>query len=925
MLTPDFSPAQGHRSQMAPWAAVARTEMRGLTVRKADGAPSLPQPWRDPYDRFRDALRAFLADVRSYMRGDLARPSVTIVTPPPGWGKTEQSVRMVEEELKAIRALALWLAPTHKLLDQTDTRFAKGGKARTTRMSGKVEGGCLIAADITALEQANLRTAGACQAKAPEGEDPADPQYRCRFWSQCGHVATRAGLETETPDVDVVMGPMTFVATALQALPLAVRKAAALIVDESPLEELAKNAVIARAILEQPRPYPALSEGEAKREGIAERMVVDRAEAVRLLLGALDGGRDVASEFIGAMRRAGHANPVAAAVALLRAARRVATSAARGQFAGPNVSQQRVRELLVQRQGQGRKAREEAKLWQVVADRVERIGRGEANEGVACGRIALGTTGRNGRPTVEFAWQERIALRCPVLVLDGSASERLYRAVFESTHDVRVLRLTNEDVSPQGLRQRNVLVWGNGFAKSALLPLPSASEEVRQAAAAQREKLVDAIDGVMSAHPSEVPFVAAPKAVAGLLRDRYAERVAAEAERAKEAGVAPRPVSVPHMGTYGGMRGLNQHAGRRIGVVTSKLEMPGDAVGRQARAFRPEETPAPLSGQRRQVARVLPMRDGGTVEVMTYEYADPWEDAVCQQRREAEAVQGYGRLRAAQQESSDPDDWQVVYWLTNVIPEGTVVDMVVSVDDVAARARLSRIAQADGNHACITKQALVEARFSESTVKASDWMRRHGFADDRAPTGWARCKVGGRRGAPIDVWVWLAALADDDRGSVAEAAAARAAEEGRIVSPDMVVVMPYDRLQAVVADPVAVVAEEAPTRRAAAQFVAAALYGDLLAKLDDDTVEEPLDAEIADVVARAPVFAVPAAEPGAPAPARGTKGAPSGLGAIDGLVRGAVRLGPLLAVPGGRFAIADGDRHLDGMATTVPIEAIPCA
>jgi hypothetical protein len=384
----------------------------------------------------------------------------------------------------------------------------------------------------------------------------------------------------------------------------------------------------------------------------------------------------------------------------------------RAQDAGrklhPGMSIEGIRALV--ERPTGAHLREEWRFWSLIAERLlalkmdavehdlrggkDRIEHdGQVKPGQARGERDMRVQSLDGGATIRISWRaEPNFCEHPVLLLDASANKALTEKVWGG----RKVQLTHIDAR---LNLRTILVADRTWHTSGFL-LANAGEDknTRRRVAGVVAQAHNAISTASLLYGHGRIVVGAPKPVRAALMDSWSE---------------PPNVDWMH---YGAVRGLDFAREHLIALSFGRHEFPirvidglvaaatyddaepewpidrwGDGYqhnqdGSLATDVRGDAIPISVP----QIRRTHPLRNGGSVTVVISEHKGTWAKTIQHQFREEELAQFAGRLRPVYRIGEAP------LWIagSRVLPEGFVVDDVVSMGDLADPTRLGQVADA---------------------------------------------------------------------------------------------------------------------------------------------------------------------------------------------------------------------------------------
>jgi hypothetical protein len=613
--------------------------------------------------------------------------------------------RLSDEDLKA-EALALGLvseADAEVRIAELRREAIDAG-LRTMIFRGKIAAGCQMADKVSAAMSAGLSTDSFCKAKVvgPDGE--AEEQF-CQYYHGCPAIVQRSMIA----EVDVVFMPHPFLGLRI---PEELKHLRAVVADERVHHLFLHTTVFSATSLMIGRRKPKLTARE-KEDGIsADDLLADRNKAAHIALMALRTNGCPAEALFRYLnptaKQDGDRRP---GFLYVQSALRVCGGAVqRDARMSPSTPLDEV--LALCSTPTGVDIREELQFWRIVRERMEQLQmddlrrgavetlRDEAMrepEGSFAARIMLAKANTmaeqppvakggkdhriqfildrqtNGdiREMVRISWRSVPNwAEIPMLLLDASAAPDIVRKIWNGRDvvehrvgaplNVRVVGVVNRTFS-------NASVVGN-------------------------EKM--GVDEELAAARSLALVRKAISAVSGLYGwSRVVAGCSIVARRAiNESWVSPSNVDWTH---FGAMRGLDFAKNHAAAISVGRMEVPIRTIdGLVAALTFDDETPElpyDLKGDGMTTdgqPLLLPvgelkvaLRSGHTAVLKVPMYPGRWGRLIQKQYREEELLQFLGRLRPVYRQGEPP----VWFALSSVIPEGIVVDDIVTIDDLVQK------------------------------------------------------------------------------------------------------------------------------------------------------------------------------------------------------------------------------------------------
>lgn len=721
-----------------PLAKDRAKDLKGLSLSPSDAdaaaARSLikdREPIRNRVSRkVRLAIRAWIRRVSAW-KPDSGKPVPRLlIKAPTGAGKTTALI----QELAAFKAAGgvigpiLMLLPSYENTSELEARedlgvrtnaqedraaeivAQAGAGLRVMTFKGKIAAGCHFADIVQQLMSKRISTAGLCRSEDPsvlvEGPDgkKRPKQVFCRYNPENpdfdgGVKPCQARLQKQQVlDHDLILAPHAFIQTNI---PKVLKGVAAVVIDEKIWDKCLGSYTFAlEENLRRLRGNPKLTEAEKKLGVDTMEYLDDRGNLVDIALPAIREGKDVSKVILDHVQQL-PGNKSRGGEILL--AHTMAVTC-RGQRivldVRPGIDPVKVEELCKSPISQG--IVEEHKLWSLIDERLnahlqDREALKVYNLHMKLYEETKPANGVDERELPEapkllvqhdrahriiylagaddkvtIVWRKkRNWSELPTLFLDASGRQEILEKIWGGT--IRTVTVK----AP--LHVRTVLVPDFGQSKTSLMPSidDSAAALLKKAElqTLNRETLYTL--GLM--HGDSAVVACAPKNIRQQINTNWA------------------CTGNTHFMHFGAVRGLDfaKHHGAAIsiGSVTAREtdidayvaalsyddaepEVLNDPHGNG----RIDSDPASPKLERRYVSRPYDLRDGGTAIVDgIHEYAGRWSQMLQQQIREEELAQFVGRLRPVYRKGDAP----VWYVLGRVLPEGTIVDDIISIRDLA--------------------------------------------------------------------------------------------------------------------------------------------------------------------------------------------------------------------------------------------------
>lgn len=603
------------------------------------------------------ALDAFMDDV------DRDAATVRVVNVPPGVGKTTLTISrlLFDADRRSIKRPIAVLMPNYANIGEIRDRIeavshnitwlpivSQDGRPPDIDMdavkimvfAGRIHAGCMIPEKM-ALANEIGQGGSLCHAKDQDGEDVFCPHYQT-----CPAIAQRRQVKI----ADIVLMPHQFLCTMMPG-ELAIIKG--VIIDERTDGLFIQSRIVTLEELSAPRRRVKTTKA-MRAEGVTADILISARNAAweAITVAASEGADPVYLVATKPELRRACELAVVYGEALLQRDIQVSP------FSSLDALQAAAERPV------GRFLEEERQFWSILMEDV-------AANRVSSPRLKW-VTGPGGELAVRIAWRDQPNWPdVPKLLLDGSASTEIIERIWTDMTDasrapVIEHRARDEEVIANSLLP-TILIQGDDYAKSGMVPRGDMTDNIAVSAACAINRVRRLITILAGRNADGRVLVGGMKAV---------NRVVCEAWK------PPSNVDFCH---YGAIRGLNSFERHKIAVSIGRLELPPDVLDGLASAlgFDDPEWIGPDPEQSAIAGIKVVMRDGRSLEIPSPVAGERWSRAVQSVSREEELRQFAGRLRSIQRiDSSYPDlAWVVV---GNVVPENTVLDALISAEDVMA-------------------------------------------------------------------------------------------------------------------------------------------------------------------------------------------------------------------------------------------------
>ena len=677
-------------------------------------------------------MRSFVAEVRADRKAgkDASVLPVHVLRGPTGSGKSTTAVAVVTNDLMEhgpIGGAMMFLQPSYDNIAENVERFQRSKRGATAVfrknaevsakdlphgtkyliLEGKERGGCLREAEQRILSKAGISTAGLCKASVQDLYGETE-EILCPHYHTCPVIAARRKI----PEAEVIFAPSVFMTSP--NLPAGLEAhVAGVIADERTWTEVMRWDKFPTATLDLLRAPPRAYKRDKGATG--DDLLVSRMRAASIAAAAIRKGRDPAAALF--------ADPLGETM-VEDAIKVVGRAQEAGRKLRPDMKIADIKALA--ERPTGGCLREEWRFWKIVAERLAWLkadalylslngGVDDGSPKLARGERDMRIQSLDGGQTIRISWRADVNFcEKPVLLLDASADEALVSKCWGG----RPVSVTHIDAK---LNLRTVLVADRTWATSAFrMDLAGDSKKARRVVANVIATAHDAITSAATLYGHGRVVVGAPKSVRQELMLAWAE-----------------PANIDWM-HYGAVRGLDFARQHLVALSLGRHEFPVRVIDGLVGACTyddPEpEWPVDRWGDGYQhhpdgsyvldkhgheveirtpvVTRTYPMRNGADVSVTVSQYEGPWAACIQCQFREEELAQFAGRLRPVYRLGEAP------LWIagSRVLPEGFVIDDVVSLADLADPTRLGKVFDAL-RRTGVADASVFEDRASDSVMK----------------------------------------------------------------------------------------------------------------------------------------------------------------------------------------------------------------
>ena len=576
-------------------------------------------------------------------------------------------------------------------------RIASNAGLSTMTYKGRLQAGCRFPEKMSLLMQAGIGTSSLCSTDVTYQDGTKDTVF-CPHYHECPAILQRQDINRS----HIVFMPHAF---ASLNIPEDLKSARAVIIDERIHHMFLHTTELSPSTLHLGRRPPRLTRKEREEGQTPEELLADRDRAAAIADRALRDGRCPANAFF-AMRTREGGN---AGEALVRSAMRVCSSAIqKDNSITPDTPLEDIQAMC--EQPTGTEIREEYRFWSIIADRMSLLvhddllretrtrirsdisdievdpeqraqlqadyqrleqhafaARGERDMRLQFLRKIVGDEGLI-RERIRLSWRTTPNWTdIPTLLLDASAAPEIIQKVWRG---VEVVPRTA--IAP--LNVRVVAVVDRTYSNASLLGGKKSNSDKRHLSANLLGDLRKALSLISGVYGFGRVVVGTSMLVRRLLNTAW---------------TLPSNLDWCH---YGAIRGLDFAKNHVAAVSIGRMELPIHTVDGLVAAltYDDEEVEEPFDkyGSGRDEdgrlirlpmeMRRLPMRSGKDVKIPTPIYPGKWARLIQAQYREEELLQLEGRLRPVYRAGPAP----VWFAMSSVIPEGTIIDDVLTLSDM---------------------------------------------------------------------------------------------------------------------------------------------------------------------------------------------------------------------------------------------------
>ena len=638
-------------------------------------------------------------------------PKALVIRAGTGTGKTYKTIRSLSQSIKMGKLSSTVL---HFVLDHKTAEEAKGFYAEfgiyAFHLKGRRAAGCARIELVEEFYDKGLSTKGLCGRSSSDqkGGVPAEliPQERgCPFYEGCAWIETRQTMERGV-DHPVVIAPLEYLRSG--GLPKGMNPSL-VVFDEGFFAKVIEAEKLSVSDLGKTWKHAALKPEDRSRI----------EEAVKLLL-ILSAEGKLTAEALKSPQITAEMHQVFLDAARLRRRELKALGLEDPEKTCASRPVQKI----------------EMSLWETLAEIC-----GEERQRPLKLAQFHGILSES-RSTLEISTLFQLDIPCPVIALDASADEDIYRHVLEDSHQVFFERLQEEADN-----LRRIAIIGQGFSTSSLLYEGNSeyqdgnlTRKPQEEAAKRRLDLEKALNVIAQKEKGRRVLVCCTKAI---------EEHFLTTGFAQDFQEKCRP-SFIH---FGQAKGVNAYDDYETIIVIGKLEVPSSTMILMARAFNRHDVATTIKNDylpKHRIKRILQTKAGQGAALATFTYKDPTAARLHAYLRDEEIYQAIGRLRSVKRKDEDLR----CYILSDAIPNHMLFDDIHAIEDLTSDGLLTGIARSYGQ--CLSAVAYMNNQHA-SKQAASDAMKKRGFSGASCHEGWQvfKCKVKGRSGPPSFIYSTL--------------------------------------------------------------------------------------------------------------------------------------------------------------------------
>lgn len=641
-----------------------------------------------------------------------------------GSGKTYKTIRSLSQSIQSgvIATPVLHFVLDHKTALEAKAFYAEFG-VDAFHLKGRRAAGCERIDIVEQYYQNGLSTKGLCATASLQS--PSE-EGRCPFFDGCEWIKTRLELQHEVSH-PVVIAPMEYLRSG--GLPKGLSPSL-VVFDEGFFSKLLQADRL--PVSDFGKPWEASAHGQdsdtAGALSKAERNVVDQATKMVLILAGQ--GKLTLSAFAESIDDETKALFVQASRLRRKELRTL------GARAGSLTKNSKSRKAGTKKSSAPSSAIQkiEMSLWESLAELCD--GQQIASETSAPTRPAqFHAILSDSRAMLDISSLRKLSFPCPVIALDASADEAIYRHVLEESHEVYFEQLPEKED-----KLHRIAIIGQGFSTSSLIYEGDASyksghqtRKPQEEAAKRKEDLEKALNVISDNEAGRKVLVCTTKAIEDMfLTTGFAEEFQDRCQ--------------PTFIHFGQSKGVNSYDDFESIIVIGKLEIPSKAMILMSRAFHLADKAMAIKDEylpKQRQQRILRTRDGRGANLTTFTYKDKTASRLHGYYRDEEIYQAIGRLRSVNRLDEDLR----CYILSDAIPDHMVFDDILALDDLTSDGLIMNISKS--YDACISATAYIEHQHC-SKQAASDALKKRGFIGPNSPQGWYayKCRIKGRSGPP---------------------------------------------------------------------------------------------------------------------------------------------------------------------------------
>ena len=722
--------------------------IRTIQDLKVDHFDTLKLP-KFPQSTMRNTICELITKAcREFENDGNKKPHASVIKAGAGYGKTTVTIQTITDVINSgqVSGRIMYFVPNQDSADEVSQEFKKLG-VKTLILKGKERLCHSSRSDLLKVaHEQKLSTKGLC--KIEEVRDAKGniktPAQTCPFYDSCDYIKARKNISSNVFDEKVVILPVQYLKTH-KGIPEEINPSL-IVVDESFHTHLMKTFTLKYEMLGRPWVnHERISSKHSKHIPLLDM-------ASKSIIRAASAREDVVTSLVSEL---GGGSPALTldkinSIISLRVAERAALAPIAPSISKSNI--ERLSRSLTISQGL------EIDLWRSIALHLETVIDGQSK-----GRIVTVLEDQNSQTiNMNEGWVISVSIRdpfpfaAPILHLDASANEDIYRSFLDETHEVSFL----EYEEPHSSIHRTAII-NKSFSTASLTADETSNAENVRRVIARKDALRNALNEIGTVETNRKVLVIATKRVAKILEnDGLLSGLQETASRVEVLN-------------FGRTRATNKLQDFDTVILIGKPEKPVSVVAAEARCIDHLQVALDIKADvdtdtvriRERAAKVLYLRDGQHAAVSpTSYYVNDAMFTLQVQEREEELYQAEARLRANLRTTEDLRS----YFLTDAFPD-VLYDDVLSIAEFEETRKIA-VNIADASHNCVSakgyiffkfashEETLTKERIKKHKSAASNFFKRWGFTKSSAPQGWCLYKVKftdpdlSPRGRPTDIY-----------------------------------------------------------------------------------------------------------------------------------------------------------------------------